>query len=52
MKPIQDKRNINILIYLRALKYLNKAEFNDLREEIEESIQSGIKYLTRSIKEL
>jgi hypothetical protein len=49
---MNDKRNINILTYLRALKYLNKPEFNDLKEEIEESVQSGIKYLMNKSKEL
>jgi len=52
MKWLNDKRNINILTYLRALKYLNKPEFNDLREEIEQSVQSGIKYLMNKSKEL
>jgi hypothetical protein len=39
MQGINTKRNKNILIYLRALKYLNKPEFGDLREEIEQSVQ-------------
>ena len=52
MKWLNEKRNTNILTYLRALKYLNKPEFNDLREEIEQSVQSGIKYLMSKSKEL
>jgi hypothetical protein len=52
MQGINSKRNINILIYLRALKYLNNPKFNDLRAEIEQSVQTGIKYLTGKSKEL
>jgi len=52
MKPINSVRNKNILTYLRDLKYLNKPEFNDLRNEIEKSVKSWIKYLTSKTKEL
>lgn len=52
MQAVNSKRNINILTYLRALKYLNKPEFDDLRAEIEQSVQTGIKYLTNKSKEL
>ena len=52
MQWMNSKRNINILTYLRALKYLNKPDFEDLRAEIEKSVQTGIKYLTNKSKEL
>ena len=52
MKWINDVRNTNILTYLRALKHLNKQEFSDLRAEIEQSVQTGIKYLTNKSKEI
>ena len=52
MQAINSKRNKWILIYLRALKYLNNTKFDDLSSEIESSIQSGIKYLTTKSKEL
>ena len=52
MKGMNDIRNINILTYLRALKHLNKPEFNDLRVEIEQSVQTGVKYLMNKSKEL
>ncbi len=52
MKWINDIRNKNILIYLKALKYLNKLEYDDLRDEIEQSVQTGLKYLTIKTKEL
>jgi len=52
MKGMNDIRNKNILTYLKALKYLNKPEFNDLRVEIEQSVQTGIKYLMSKSKEL
>ncbi|MCD5385155.1 U32 family peptidase [Candidatus Gracilibacteria bacterium] len=50
LKPINDKRNTNILIYLRALKYLNRTEFKDLQDEIENSVKTGIKYLSDKTK--
>jgi hypothetical protein len=40
LKPINLPKNINILIYFRALKYLNKPEFNNLMNELEKSIKS------------
>jgi hypothetical protein len=40
IKPVNDKRNKNIIIYLKALKYLEKEEFKDLKEEIEKSIKT------------
>jgi len=52
MKPVNSKRNINILTYLRALKYLNMSEFADLKDEVEKSVQSGIKFLTSKSKAL
>ncbi len=50
MKPINSKKNTDIITYLRALKYLNLPEFSNLKLEIEQSIQSWIKYLTSKIK--
>lgn len=50
LKPINDKRNTNILIYLRALKYLNRTEFKDLQDEIENSVKTWIKYLSDKTK--
>jgi hypothetical protein len=52
MQWINSIRNAKILTYLKALKYLNKHEFNDLRVEIEDSIQSWIKCLITQSKEL
>jgi len=52
MQWINSKRNLNILTYLRALKYLKRPKFDDLRDEIEQSVQTGIKYLTNKTKEL
>lgn len=52
MQVINSQRNINIIIYLRALKYLNAPEFNELKEEIEKSIKSWIQYLTNKTKEI
>ncbi|PIE85568.1 hypothetical protein CSA08_01300 [Candidatus Gracilibacteria bacterium] len=52
MKPVNSKRNRNILIYLKALKYLNLSEFEDLKSEIEASVFSGIKYITNKVKEI
>ena len=52
LKPINSTQNTNILIYLRALKYLNMEEFWDLKNEIEKSIKIWIKYLVNRTKEL
>ncbi|MDD2907964.1 MAG: U32 family peptidase [Candidatus Gracilibacteria bacterium] len=52
MKPINSARNTNIFIYLRALKYLNMQEFFDLKSELENSIKSGIAYLTKKTKDI
>jgi len=52
IKPVNDKRNKNIIIYLKALKYLEKEEFKDLKEEIEKSIKTWIEYLVKKSKEL
>lgn len=52
MQPVNSSKNINILTYFRALKYLNNFEFNDLKNEIEQSIKTGIKYLTKKSKDL
>lgn len=52
MKPISSKRNQNVYTYLKAIKYLNRPEFEDLKQEIITSIQSGMKYLTDRTKEL
>ena len=60
MQAVNTKRNINIITYLRALKSLSqslpegekKLQIDDLRAEIEQSVQSGIKYLTNKTKEL
>lgn len=52
MKPVNSKRNINILTYLRALKHLNLPEFEYLKSEIELSIRTWIKYITNKVKEL
>jgi hypothetical protein len=52
LKPINLPKNINILIYFRALKYLNKPEFNNLMNELEKSIKSWIKYNMNKQKEL
>ena len=60
MQWINSERNKNILIYLKWLKSLSqslpegekKLQIDDLRAEIEQSVQTGIKYLTNKTKEL
>lgn len=52
MQPVSSNRNIGIFTYLRALKYLNLDEFRDLEKELENSIKSGLKYITNKSKEI
>ncbi|NCO31897.1 hypothetical protein GW891_03785 [bacterium] len=52
LQPINSKRNTNIFIYLRALKLLNLDEFSSLKEEIENSIKTGIEYLSKKTKDI
>jgi hypothetical protein len=52
MKPVNSKKNKNILTYLKVLKYLNLPEFNDLKIEIEKSIQTGMRYFINKVKEV
>jgi len=52
LQPINSKRNTNIFIYLRALKYLWLEEFKELESEIENSIKSWIQHLTKKSKDI
>lgn len=52
LKPVNSKKNMQIFILLKALKYLNKKEFLDLENELTHSIKTWIKYLTWKIKEI
>ena len=63
MQWISTKRNINIITYLRSLKYINSSQTSALKEkeleellllqnEIENSLQTGLKYQTNKIKEV
>ncbi|MDR1945422.1 MAG: hypothetical protein LBQ59_05175 [Candidatus Peribacteria bacterium] len=52
MKPLHSKGNYNVITFLKALKYLNQPEYRELQIEIENSIKSGIKYLTEKTKEI
>jgi hypothetical protein len=49
---LNSKHNKNIIIFLRILKYLNLPEYSDLQTELENSISSGMKYLTEKTKEI
>jgi len=62
LKPLSDKRNTNILIYLRWIKYLlnnssniendDLEELNDLEKELSNSFKSFIEYQKDKIKEI
>ncbi len=55
MKPINDIRNKNILIFLKGVKYLVWAgynEFNGLINELEQSVQSWLQFNLKKAKEL
>ncbi len=49
---INSKRNVNILTYLKALKYLNKSEYSDLKNEIESSIKTWMTHHIEQSKKL
>jgi hypothetical protein len=40
MKPINAKSNHNVIVFLRALKYLDLPEYKDLQIELENSIKT------------
>ena len=46
MKPITDRRNKNILTFLKAVKYIaqENEEYNELASELENSIRTGMQY--------
>lgn len=46
MKPITDRRNKNILSFLKAVKYIaqENEEYNELASELENSIRTGMQY--------
>lgn len=50
MQPINSDWNKNILTYLKALKYLNKEEYSELKNELEQSIKSWLEYLSNKVK--
>ncbi len=52
MQGINSKKNIDIIVYLRWLKYLNLDEFSELKNELEKSVQSWINYLTNKTKDI
>lgn len=52
LQMINSEKNKNILIYLKALKYLNKKEFIKLQEEIELSIKTWMEYLMWKTKKI
>ncbi|MGB2110581.1 MAG: hypothetical protein ACPHY8_01245 [Patescibacteria group bacterium] len=55
MKPMTHQDNKNILIFLKAVKYLKNQNINDfieVQEELENSIQSAMKYNMEKIKNI
>ncbi len=64
MKSINSQRNINIIIYLRALKYLiklskdsnfkydNIEDIKKIHDELEKNVKSWMQYLTNKIKDV
>lgn len=61
LKPINSKKNIDIFLYLRWIKAINKYILNskndmiaflELEKEIEHSIKSGMKYLSEKSKNI
>lgn len=52
LKPINDIRNKNIVIFLKAVKFLESNEYKDLEEELTKSIKSWLEYNVEKTKEL
>lgn len=52
MKPFNSERNKDILLFYRALKFIDKPELEGLKEEIEKSIKSWMKYLSSKTKQV
>ena len=52
MYSVNSKRNVNILIYLKALKYLNNSDFEELKIELENSIKTWMSYNIEKSKEV
>lgn len=56
LKPLNSEHNKNILTYLKWLKYLNEflknEEFQDLQNELEKSVKSGMKFLLEKQKNI
>lgn len=50
MKPIDSEHNKNILVYFKALKYLEIEDFEWLKKELERSIKSAIEYYNTQSK--
>lgn len=56
LKSLNSEHNKNILTYLKWLKYLNEflknEEFQDLQNELEKSVKSGMKFLLEKQKNI
>lgn len=52
LKPVNSDHNKNIFSYLKWLKYLNNEEFSDLQNELEKSVQSGMRFLFEKTKNI
>lgn len=64
LKPIKSEHNKNILTVLKAVKYFlhttivyeldgdKKEIFEDMRTELEKSVESGMKYMAQKVKEM
>ena len=50
--PVNSTKNINILTYLKALKYLNNSDYDELKNEIEKSIRSWMNYHLQKAKQI
>jgi hypothetical protein len=52
MKPFNSEHNYNVIVFLKALKYLNLSEYKELQNELENSVRTGMKYLAEKTKEI
>lgn len=50
LKPINSEKNKNIIIFLKALKYLNREEDSEIKLEVEKSIKTWLQFLSEKSK--
>lgn len=50
--PVNSRRNINIMTYLKAVKFLKNSEYDNLQKELEKSIKTWMTYHLQKAKQI